>query len=172
MTGLSHLDEDGKAKMVDVSSKADTTREAKAEAVIFLSAHAFDLIMSGEAPKGDVLAAARLAGIMAAKKTSELIPLCHPLTLSHAGIEFVPLPDDHAIRIIANAKTMGPTGVEMEALTAASVAALTIYDMVKAVDRSAHIETLRLLSKSGGKSGQFEAEPHSSAETSPGRTEK
>ena len=157
MTKLSHLDKDGKAKMVDVSSKADTEREADAQATIFLSAEAFDLIMSGDAPKGDVLAAARLAGIMAAKKTSELIPLCHPLALSHAGIDFTPLPDDHAISIVATAKTTGPTGVEMEALTAASVAALTIYDMVKAVDRSAHIESLRLVSKSGGKSGRFEA---------------
>ncbi len=115
---------------------------------------------------------ARLAGIMAAKKTSELIPLCHPLDLSHAGIEFTPLPDDHAIRILASAKTTGPTGVEMEALTAASVAALTVYDMVKAVDRSAHIESLRLISKSGGKSGQFEAEPLSSAEAASNRTQR
>lgn len=172
MTKLSHLDEDGKAKMVDVSSKADTTREARAEALVFLSAHAFELVMSGEAPKGDVLAAARLAGIMAAKKTSELIPLCHPLALSHAGVEFTPLPDSHAIRIVASAKTMGPTGVEMEALTAASIAALTIYDMVKAVDRSAHIESLRLLSKSGGKSGQFEAEPRSTGEAASNRAER
>ncbi len=157
MTKLSHLDKDGKAKMVDVSSKADTERKAVAQASIFLSAETFDLVVSGDAPKGDVLAAARLAGIMAAKKTSELIPLCHPLALSHAGIDFTPLPDDHAIGIVATAKTTGPTGVEMEALTAASVAALTIYDMVKAVDRSAHIESLRLVSKSGGKSGRFEA---------------
>ena len=164
MTKLSHLDEDGKAKMVDVSSKADTTREASAEAMVYLSAHAFELVMSGEAPKGDVLAAARLAGIIAAKKTSELIPLCHPLALSHAGVDFTPLSDRHAIRIVASAKTTGPTGVEMEALTAASVAALTIYDMVKAVDRSAHIESLRLLSKSGGKSGRFEADSNSAVD--------
>ena len=157
MSKLSHLDKDGKAKMVDVSDKADSEREAAAEATIFLSQEAFDLVMGGDAPKGDVLAAARLAGIMAAKKTSELIPLCHPLSLSHAGIEFAPLSDDHAIRIVATAKTTGPTGVEMEALTAASVAALTIYDMVKAVDRSAHIESVRLVSKSGGKSGSFKA---------------
>ena len=172
MTKLSHLDKDGKAKMVDVSSKADTTREAKAEAVVFLSAQAFGLIMSGEAPKGDVLAAARLAGIMAAKKTSDLIPLCHPLALSHAGIEFMPSRVDHAIRIVASAKTTGPTGVEMEALTAASVAALTIYDMVKAVDRGAHIESLRLVSKSGGKSGRFEAENRSAKSKKPRSTPK
>jgi cyclic pyranopterin phosphate synthase len=165
MTKLSHLDEEGKAKMVNVSSKDDTAREAKAEAFVFLSAHTFELVMSGEAPKGDVLAAARLAGIMAAKKTSDLIPLCHPLSLSHAGVEFTPLPDDCAIRIVASAKTTGPTGVEMEALTAASVAALTIYDMVKAVDRGAHIESLRLVSKSGGKSGSFEAEGVSRGQT-------
>ncbi len=157
MSKPSHLDKDGKAKMVDVSDKADTEREAGAEATIFLSEEAFTLVMSGDAPKGDVLAAARLAGIMAAKKTSELIPLCHPLGLSHAGIEFAPLSDDHAIRIVATAKTTGPTGVEMESLTAASIAALTIYDMVKAVDRSAHIESVRVISKSGGKSGSFKA---------------
>jgi len=112
--------------------------------------------MSGDAPKGDVLATARIAGIMAAKRTSELIPLCHPLALSHAGIEFTPLPDQYAFHIVASAKTTGPTGVEMEALTAVSVAALTVYDMVKAVDRSAHIESMRIVSKSGGKSGSFE----------------
>jgi cyclic pyranopterin phosphate synthase len=172
MTKLSHLDKDGKAKMVDVSSKAETEREAGAEARIFLSAEAFELVMSGEAPKGDVLAAARLAGIMAAKKTSELIPLCHPLALSHAAIEFTPLPDDRAIRIVASAKTTGPTGVEMEALTAASVAALTIYYMVKAVDRSAHIESLRLVSKSGGKSGRFEAKSKASRPTESRSTAK
>jgi cyclic pyranopterin phosphate synthase len=157
MSKLSHLDEDGKAKMVDVSVKADTVREAGAESTIFLSDEAYALVMSGDAPKGDVFSTARIAGIMAAKKTSELIPLCHPLSLSHAGIEFVPLPDDHAIRIVATAKTTGPTGVEMEALTAASVAALTIYDMVKAVDRSARIDSVRVISKSGGKSGSFQA---------------
>jgi len=157
MSKLSHLDKDGKATMVDVSAKADTAREAGAESSIFLSEEAFALIMSGDAPKGDVFAAARIAGIMAAKKTSELIPLCHPLSLSHAGIAFVALPDDHAIRIVATVKTTGPTGAEMEALTAASVAALTIYDMVKAVDRSAHIESVRVISKSGGKSGSFKA---------------
>jgi cyclic pyranopterin phosphate synthase len=157
MSKLSHLDKDGKAKMVDVSAKTDTEREAGAESTIFLSEEAYTLVMSGDAPKGDVFAAARIAGIMAAKKTPELIPLCHPLSLSHVGIEFVPLPDDYAIRIVATAKTTGPTGVEMEALTAASVAALTIYDMVKAVDRSARIDSVRVISKSGGKSGSFQA---------------
>ena len=144
--------------MVDVSDKDGTKRFASAEAVVVLSEEAYELAMSGNAPKGDVLAVARIAGIMAAKKTSELIPLCHPLALSHVGIEFSPLPDRHAIRIVASASTIGPTGVEMEAMTAASVAALTIYDMVKAVARAAAIESVRLLEKSGGKSGAFKAE--------------
>jgi len=136
-----------------------SAREAVAEAVIALSAEAFAAAISGGAPKGDVLAAARIAGIMAAKKTFELIPLCHPIPLSKAGIEFEPLAERHAIRIIATAKTNAQTGVEMEALTAASIAALTIYDMIKAVDKSAEIESIRLLTKSGGKSGAYRA-PH------------
>jgi cyclic pyranopterin phosphate synthase len=159
MTDLTHLDEHGAARMVDVSDKAVSAREAVAEAVIVLSAEAFAAAVSGDAPKGDVLAAARIAGIMAAKKTSELIPLCHPIPLSKAGIEFEPLAERNAIRIIATAKTHAPTGVEMEALTSASIAALTIYDMVKAVDKSAEIESIRLLTKSGGKSGAYIA-PH------------
>ena len=159
MTDLTHLDEHGAARMVDVSDKAASAREATAEAVIVLSAEAFAAAVSGDAPKGDVLAAARIAGIMAAKKTSELIPLCHPIPLSKAGIEFEPLSERNAIRIVATAKTNAQTGVEMEALTAASIAALTIYDMVKAVDKSAEIESIRLLTKSGGKSGAYIA-PH------------
>jgi cyclic pyranopterin phosphate synthase len=165
MKSLSHLDRDGKATMVDVSAKNDTERSASAEATVHLSEEAFSLVTAGEAPKGDVLATARLAGIMAAKKTSDLIPLCHPLALSHVGVEFTALEGEHAFHIVASAKTKGPTGVEMEALTAVSVAALTIYDMVKAVDRSARIEGIRVIAKSGGKSGTFEArEP---AKTSP-----
>ena len=143
--------------MVDVSAKSDTERLATAEAIIAISKEAFDLVVAGEVKKGDVLATARIAGIMAAKKSSELIPLCHPLALSHAGIEFEPIPERNAFRILASAKTTGPTGVEMEALTAASVAALTVYDMIKAVDKSAVIESVRLLSKSGGKSGTYAA---------------
>lgn len=158
MTKLTHLDETGAARMVDVSGKADSVREASAEAIIVLSEEAFDAALSGEAKKGDVLAAARIAGIMAAKRTSELIPLCHPIALSKATVDFEPLGDRHAIRITASAKTTGPTGVEMEALTAASIAALTIYDMVKAVDRAATIEGVRLVAKSGGKSGEYKAE--------------
>jgi cyclic pyranopterin phosphate synthase len=153
MSELTHLDEHGAARMVDVSGKDVTAREAEAEAVIVLSADAFAAVSEGTAPKGDVLATARIAGIMAAKKTSELIPLCHPLPLSKAAIEFEMLSDRNAIRIAATVKTTAQTGVEMEALTAASIAALTIYDMVKAVDKSAVVESIRLLTKSGGKSG-------------------
>ncbi len=157
MTRLTHLDDSGAAHMVDVSAKDSAVREAVAEAVIVLSPEAYDAAISGNAPKGDVLATARIAGIMAAKKTSELIPLCHPLALSKAGVEFEPLTDRHALRIIASVKTIGPTGVEMEALTAASIAALTVYDMIKAIDRSAVIEAVRLVEKSGGKSGSYKA---------------
>ncbi len=159
MTKLTHLDETGAARMVDVSEKQTTAREASAEAIIVLSEDAFEAALSGESPKGDVLAAARIAGIMAAKKTSELIPLCHQIPLSKASIEFVPLAERHALQIIAHAKTTAQTGVEMEALTAASIAALSVYDMTKAIDKSAVIECVRLLTKSGGKSGTFIA-PH------------
>jgi cyclic pyranopterin phosphate synthase len=155
MNRLSHLDEHGAARMVDVSAKDATEREATAEATIALNAAAFAAVMSGTAPKGDVLAAARIAGIMAAKKTSELIPLCHPLALSKANVDFEP--QQNAIRIVATVKTNGKTGVEMEALTAVSIAALTIYDMIKAVDKTAVIEGVQLLAKSGGKSGDFRA---------------
>src|SRR5258708_2271722 len=157
MSKLSHVDDQGRASMVDVSEKSATERLASAEAIIVLSEEAFGLVVAGEIKKGDVLATARIAGIMAAKKTSELIPLCHPLALSHVGVEFAPLEDRFGFRIVASAKTTGQTGVEMEALTAAAVAALTVYDMVKAVDKSAIIENIRLLTKSGGKSGSFQA---------------
>ncbi|HEX4078189.1 MAG TPA: cyclic pyranopterin monophosphate synthase MoaC [Rhizomicrobium sp.] len=155
MTKLTHLDEQGAARMVDVSAKDATVREAEAEAIIVLSEGAYAAVMSGEAPKGDVLAAARLAGIMAAKKTAELIPLCHSIPLAKASVEIEPLADRHALRIVASAKTKSETGVEMEALTAATIAALTIYDMTKAIDRSVTIQSVRLLSKSGGKSGSY-----------------
>jgi cyclic pyranopterin phosphate synthase len=157
MSKLTHLDEHGAARMVDVSDKVVTGREAQAEAVIVLSPEAYNAALSPDAPKGDVLAAARFAGIMAAKRTSELIPLCHPIPLSKATIEFEPLDDRSALRIIASARTAAQTGVEMEALVAASVAALTVYDMVKAIDRGAVIESVRLLAKSGGKSGSYTA---------------
>ena len=157
MSKLSHLDDQGRASMVDVSEKSATERMASAEAIIVLSEEAFGLVVAGDIKKGDVLATARIAGIMAAKKTSELIPLCHPLALSHVGVEFEPIEERHGFRIVASAKTAGQTGVEMEALTAAAVAALTVYDMVKAVDKSAVIENVRLLTKSGGKSGSYQA---------------
>ncbi|HXM00865.1 MAG TPA: cyclic pyranopterin monophosphate synthase MoaC [Rhizomicrobium sp.] len=157
MKKLTHLDKTGAARMVDVGAKAPTAREASAEAVIVLSREAFAAAVSGNAKKGDILAAARIAGIMAAKKTSELIPLCHSIALTRATVDFETDKARSAIRIVATAATVGQTGVEMEALTAASVAALTIYDMIKAVDRGAIIESIRLLSKSGGKSGRYKA---------------
>jgi cyclic pyranopterin phosphate synthase len=157
MSKLTHLDEHGAARMVDVSAKDQTEREASAEALVRLSEEAFAAIASSEAPKGDVLATARVAGIMAAKKTAELIPLCHPLALTKAGIDFELIEAERSVHILATVKTTGPTGVEMEALTAASIAALTIYDMIKAIDRQAVIGEIRLRSKSGGKSGRFNA---------------
>ncbi|MDE1940359.1 MAG: cyclic pyranopterin monophosphate synthase MoaC, partial [Alphaproteobacteria bacterium] len=159
MSKLTHLDDDGAARMVDVSDKDAGAREAVAEAVIVLSEEAFAAVASGDAPKGDVLAAARIAGIMAAKKTAELIPLCHTIPLSKAEVAFEMQDEKNAIRITATAKTVAQTGVEMEALTAASIAALTIYDMTKAVDKGAVIESVRLLTKSGGKSGPYKAPP-------------
>jgi cyclic pyranopterin phosphate synthase len=157
MTKLTHLDEHGAARMVDVSDKPETVREAKAEAFIVLSPEAYNTALSPDAPKGDVLATARLAGIMAAKRTSELIPLCHPIPLSSVTVEFEPVDARSALRIVATTRTSAQTGVEMEALTAATVAALTVYDMVKAIDRAAAIEHIRLLAKSGGKSGSYAA---------------
>ena len=157
MSKLSHLDEHGAARMVDVSDKPPTVREASAEAVIALSPEAYNTALSPDAPKGDVLATARLAGIMAAKRTSELIPLCHPIPLTKASIEFEPQDERSALRIVASVRTTAPTGVEMEAMVAASTAALTVYDMIKAIDRSAAIQSVRLLSKSGGKSGTYTA---------------
>lgn len=168
MSKLSHLDDTGAARMVDVSEKEATAREATAEAVIRLSPEAYAAAIEGTGPKGDVLAAARIAGIMAAKKTAELIPLCHPLPLAKAAIDFEPLAERHALRIVAMMKTTAQTGIEMEALTAASVAALTVYDMVKAVDKGAVIETVRLLTKSGGKSGLYIA-PHRRVVAAPQR---
>ncbi|HSC79171.1 MAG TPA: cyclic pyranopterin monophosphate synthase MoaC [Chitinolyticbacter sp.] len=154
---LTHLDSQGRANMVDVTDKAVTFREAVAEARVRMLPTTLQLIVSGGHPKGDVFAVARIAGIQAAKKTSELIPLCHPLLLSSVKVELEACGDD-CVRIQARCKLAGQTGVEMEALTAASVAALTIYDMCKAVDRGMLIESVRLLEKLGGKSGHFVAE--------------
>lgn len=153
---LTHLDRSGAANMVDVSDKPATVRMAVAAASIHLEEATLTTIVDQSAKKGDVLAVARLAGIMAAKKTSELIPLCHPLMLSKVGVELTPRPGQGRIDIEATAKTTGPTGVEMEALTAASVAALTIYDMAKAIDRSMVITDIRLMKKDGGRSGLYE----------------
>jgi cyclic pyranopterin phosphate synthase len=150
---LTHLNAAGHAHMVDVSAKPETPREATARARITMAPATLALITAGAAPKGDVLAAARLAGIMAAKQTSSLIPLCHPLPISAA--EIVLTPTETGIEIAATIRTTGRTGVEMEALTAAGIAALTIYDMVKAVDRGMTISDLRVTAKSGGKSGDF-----------------
>jgi cyclic pyranopterin phosphate synthase len=155
MTGLTHLDDSGSARMVDVSAKADTVREAVAEGRIEMSPQALAAIRDGTAKKGDVLAVARIAGIMAAKKTSDLIPLCHPLALSSVKVDFTL--GDTAIAATATARVTGPTGVEMEALTAVSVALLTIYDMGKAIDRAMRIEGVRLRAKTGGKSGVWSA---------------
>jgi len=157
MAKLTHFDPEGAALMVDVSAKPETERIAVAGAVISMRPETLRLILEGGMKKGDVLGVARLAGIMAAKRTSDLIPLCHPLSLSSVTLELRPLPDRNAVEIIATCKTTGRTGVEMEALTAASVAALTVYDMCKAVDRGMTIGELRLLKKSGGKSGTYEA---------------
>ncbi len=154
---LTHLDKDGKAIMVDISEKSATERVAVAEAIIIMQPTTLQLILEGGIKKGDVIAAARIAGIMAAKRTSELIPLCHPIPLTNASIEVESLKPD-AVRITATVKTTWTTGVEMEALTAASIAALTIYDMCKAVDRGMTITQTRLLSKSGGRSGEYKRE--------------
>jgi cyclic pyranopterin phosphate synthase len=152
---LSHLNEAGEARMVDVSGKAVTERSATAEGFVSMAAETLELILSGDAPKGDVLATARIAGIMAAKRTHELIPLCHPLPLTQVTVDFTPSPDPAGIRVEATAKVEAKTGVEMEALTAVSVACLTIYDMVKAVDRAIEFSGIRLIGKSGGRSGPF-----------------
>lgn len=154
---LTHLDAQGRANMVDVTDKAATTREASAEALVRMQPQTLKMIVAGGHPKGDVFAVARVAGIMAAKKTHELIPLCHPLLLTGIRVELEPEGVD-AVRIVARCKLAGQTGVEMEALTAASVAALTLYDMCKAVDRGMTIERVRLLEKSGGKSGDYRVE--------------
>lgn len=155
---LTHLDSQGRANMVDVSDKAQTVREAVAEARVRMLPQTLQMIVQGGHPKGDVFAVARIAGIQAAKKTSDLIPLCHPLMLTSVKVELQAEGDD-AVRITARCKLTGQTGVEMEALTAASVAALTIYDMCKAVDRGMQIENVRLLEKLGGKSGHYVAQP-------------
>ncbi|HEX6858646.1 MAG TPA: cyclic pyranopterin monophosphate synthase MoaC [Caulobacteraceae bacterium] len=150
---LTHIDDSGRANMVDVSDKAVTTRKAVAEGRVRMSAQTLALALSGDAKKGDVRATAELAGIMAAKRTSDLIPLCHPLALSKVEVRMEPAED--GLRVTARVKTSGRTGVEMEALTAVSVACLTVYDMLKAADKGMTIEAVQLVSKSGGKSGDW-----------------
>lgn len=157
MATLSHFDTKGAARMVDVSQKPETGRLATATATVLMAKETLDLVLQGGAKKGDVLSVARLAGIMGAKRTPDLIPLCHPLTLESVSVELTPDPQRHAIDIVATCKTTGRTGVEMEALTAASVAALTVYDMLKSVDRGMLITDLKLTHKSGGKSGTYDA---------------
>ncbi len=152
---LTHVDENGHAAMVDVTDKAVTERIAVASGRITVGEEAFTAILEGNVPKGDVFACARIAGIMAAKKTSDLIPLCHPLALTKVAVEFTPLKEEYAIECRSTAKLSGRTGVEMEALTAVSVALLTIYDMCKAINKRMEISEIRLEEKDGGKSGHF-----------------
>lgn len=156
---LTHFDAKGAAHMVDVSAKPVTDRVAVAVGAVRMTAQTLALITEGRAKKGDVLSVARLAGIMAAKRTADLIPLCHPLPVTKVAVELVPDAALPGVRIEATVKTSGQTGVEMEALTAVSVAALTVYDMVKAVEKSMEIEGIRLILKDGGKSGLYEAKP-------------
>ncbi|MFP4045170.1 MAG: cyclic pyranopterin monophosphate synthase MoaC [Rhodosalinus sp.] len=158
MPRLTHGDEAGAARMVDVSDKPETDRIARAEAWVRMAPETLALIEEGRAKKGDVAGVARLAGIMGAKRTADLIPLCHPLPLSSVTLDVVPDRDLPGLRLTATARTTGRTGVEMEALTAASVAALTVYDMLKAADRAMEIGGLRVVLKDGGKSGRYEAQ--------------
>ena len=152
---LSHIDDAGRARMVDVSAKADTAREAVARGSVRMQPETLALVQSGGVPKGDVIATARLAGVMAAKRTHELIPLCHPLLLTDIDVEITPDEAAASLEISATVRTTGKTGVEMEAMTAVSIAALTVYDMCKAVERGIRIEGVRLVRKSGGKSGEI-----------------
>ena len=158
MSELTHFDKDGQAHMVDVSAKEVTDRVAVAEGFIKMTPETLEIITEGRAKKGDVLSVAQLAGIMGAKKTADLIPLCHPLPISKVAVTLAPVPERSGIRVEATVKTTGQTGVEMEALTAVSTACLTVYDMVKAVEKSMVIEDIRLVLKDGGKSGRYEAD--------------
>ena len=155
MTDFTHIDGEGRVRMVDVTEKDATDRVATAHARISMNKETFDKIQDRSVKKGNVLETARIAGIMAAKKTPELIPMCHPLNITHASVDFFPEPEQHTVRIEASVRLRGRTGVEMEALTAVSVAALTIYDMCKSYDKSMAITDVFLLEKAGGKSGHF-----------------
>ena len=158
MPSLSHLDESGQARMVDVSAKEATDRRAVARATVVIGPETARIVQRGDAPKGEVLGTARIAGILAAKRTAELIPLCHPLPLTYVGVDAAVDAHQGLITLTAEARTNGPTGVEMEALTAAAVAALTVYDMIKGLDRGARISEVVLLEKSGGRSGDWARE--------------
>jgi cyclic pyranopterin phosphate synthase len=158
MSDLTHLDAEGHARMVDVGAKEETQREAIARGAVFMQPETLQLILAGGLPKGDVLAVARVAGIMGAKRTPELIPLCHPLLITHVAVRFEPDEAAAQLQIEAVVRTAGRTGVEMEALTAVSAAALTIYDMCKAVDRGMRIGEIRLVAKRGGRSGEWVGE--------------
>lgn len=153
MADLTHLDDEGRARMVDVAGKEATRREAEAEAIVSMAEATRDALFAGELPKGDAVAVARVAGIMAAKRTPDLIPLCHPLPLSHVAVDVERI--DAGARVVATVATTAPTGVEMEAMTAAAVAAVTLYDMVKGVERGVEIGPVRLLRKTGGRSGEW-----------------
>jgi cyclic pyranopterin phosphate synthase len=155
MAELTHIDENGRVRMVDVTEKQPSRRTAVAQAKVYMTAETFQRIVSGSVSKGNVLEAARIAGVMAAKKTADLIPMCHPLNLTHVQVDFFPDVTNHVMRIEATARIVDQTGIEMEALTAVSVAALTIYDMCKAVDKTMTITDICLLKKTGGKSGPF-----------------
>jgi len=156
MSELTHLDSRGLPRMVDVSDKKETLRQADAEAVLWVGSEVMKAIRDGRTPKGNIFETARIAGVMGAKRTSDLIPLCHPLNLTHVSVDMEQLEDHIVIR--TSARTLGSTGVEMEALTAASVAGLTLYDMLKALSKEMHLDGLRLLAKSGGRSGDYRAE--------------
>ncbi|MFP3920221.1 MAG: cyclic pyranopterin monophosphate synthase MoaC [Dichotomicrobium sp.] len=160
---LSHLNTRGEANMVDVAEKTPTTRTARAEGYIAMRPETLDLLERGEAAKGDVLATARIAGIMAAKRTPELIPLCHALALSKVSVDFAPTQTPPGLHVTSFVKVDGKTGVEMEALTAVSVACLTVYDMLKAVDKGMSFSGIRLMEKTGGRSGTYRAEPEETA---------
>ena len=163
MSKLSHLNDRGQAHMVDVSDKDTTSRTARAEGFVAMQAATLALIETGTAKKGDVLATARIAGIMAAKKTHELIPLCHPLAITKVTLDFQPSKEPSGITVTAEVKVAGQTGVEMEALTAVSVACLTLYDMLKAADKAMSFEGIRLIEKTGGRSGPYHAAPREPA---------
>jgi cyclic pyranopterin phosphate synthase len=168
VSDLTHIDERGRARMVDVGGKDETERRARAEALVRMDPETLALIQDEAVPKGDVIAVARLAGIMAAKRTHELIPLCHPLALNAVEIEVHEEPGLPGLRIVAEARLRGRTGVEMEALVAASVAALTVYDMCKAVDRGMAVTHVRLLEKSGGRSGEWRRDSREAEAAPPG----